>query len=112
MKKFSVVAALILGLFAAGCGSTKVSTVSSTQATAVATQAETQAQAVVNECAKSASFVTHAGRQKFLHCVAPAGHSKALTQCVIQVAEHSVGITGINEPKILTGAAKCVENNR
>ena len=55
MKKFFVVAALILGLFAAGCGSSKVSTVSSGQATAVA---------------------------------------------------------GISEPKILTGAAKCVETNR
>jgi hypothetical protein len=112
MKRFiPLIAVAVLAI--TGCGkSTHVTTVSSGQATAVATQAQTEAQQVVNQCMKNANFVTKSGRKAFLHCVAPAGHSKALEACVVQVAEHSFSITGVNEPKAVAGLAKCVESNR
>lgn len=43
---------------------------------------EAQAQALIKTCITKSSIITHAGRQKFIACVAPAGKKAQVEACV------------------------------
>jgi predicted small lipoprotein YifL len=111
LKKVAVVlTALPLAL--AACGGTGAVKLAKDSKDPAVQKREKEAQAIVQGCIAKGNFLSHAGRQKILACIAPPGHKAEFEACAQKVVAHGHFLTHSGRKKTTLGVADCLETNR
>lgn len=94
--------------FLAGCGGSSSHLASNPEVR----QHEAQAQKVVQGCVSHGNFLTHAGRQAIVKCIAPPGKEAAFQRCTQKIVAKAGFLTKRQRAKVYNGLATCLEQNR